>query len=108
MTKEIEDTLAQRGKRYGDYTDHSRVTMLLCDVVRRDPASGYNSMSYDKRLAVDVILNKIARICTGDPEYDDNWHDIIGYATLVEARLVHDEVVEEPQASPFAYPHRRR
>lgn len=107
MATSIEDTLAQRGKRYGDYTDHSRVTMLLCDVVRSDPASGYNGMSHDKRLAVDVILNKIARVCTGDPEYDDNWHDIIGYAMLVEARLVHDEVVEEPQAAPVRTRKRR-
>lgn len=86
-TKDITATLAERGSRYGDFTDHARVTMGLCDVVRNDPASKYNAMTPDKRLAIDVILNKIARACTGDPEYDDNWHDIIGYAKLVEERL---------------------
>lgn len=85
--KDISATLAERGSRYGDFTDHARVTMALCDVVRFDESSKYNDMSPDKRLAIDVILNKIARACTGDPEYDDNWHDIIGYAKLVEDRL---------------------
>src|SRR5690606_10084595 len=30
---------------------------------------------------------KIARILIGDPNYADNWHDIQGYAKLVEERL---------------------
>lgn len=88
--RNIEDTLADRGAKYGDFTDHARVTMKLCDAVRHDPASHYDGLSPDKRLAIDVILNKIARVCTGDPEYDDNWHDIIGYAKLAEARLKND------------------
>ena len=34
-----------------------------------------------------VIADKVARMLNGDPDYVDNWHDIIGYATLVETRL---------------------
>lgn len=31
-----------------------------------------------------VIADKIARILSGDPNYADSWHDIGGYAKLVE------------------------
>lgn len=31
--------------------------------------------------------HKQARILNGDPNYADSWHDIAGYATLVEQEL---------------------
>lgn len=31
-----------------------------------------------------MIQHKIGRILNGDPAYADSWHDIAGYATLVE------------------------
>ena len=44
-------------------------------------------MSDDQVIALDMICNKMARIVNGDPNYIDNWHDIAGYATLVEQEL---------------------
>jgi hypothetical protein len=38
--------------------------------------------------ALDMIAVKISRILTGDPNYSDNWHDIQGFAKLVENRLL--------------------
>jgi hypothetical protein len=32
--------------------------------------------------ALDMILVKIARIVSGDPNHPDHWHDIAGYAEL--------------------------
>lgn len=34
-----------------------------------------------------MIAHKIARILNGDPDYDDSWVDIAGYATLVVKKL---------------------
>ena len=34
-----------------------------------------------------MIANKIGRILNGDPNYPDSWHDIAGYATLIENEL---------------------
>ena len=34
-----------------------------------------------------MIQHKIARILNGDLRYADSWHDIAGYATLVDKRL---------------------
>lgn len=81
----IEKTLAERGARYGDFTDHSMVAQRLQDIMR-NPNYGWAALSEDKRQALTVIADKIARILTGDPEYRDNWHDIQGYAKLAEDR----------------------
>lgn len=37
-----------------------------------------------------MILHKIARIMNGDPDHIDHWHDIAGYATLIEWILTND------------------
>ena len=37
-----------------------------------------------------MIVNKLARIYNGDPNYSDSWRDIAGYATLVADRLDND------------------
>ncbi|CAB4241391.1 hypothetical protein UFOVP60_42 [uncultured Caudovirales phage] len=37
--------------------------------------------------ALDMFASKISRILTGDPNYQDSWHDIAGYATRIEELL---------------------
>ena len=44
--------------------------------------------------ALDLIATKLARIITGDPDYSDNWHDIAGYATLVEQEIARLQQLE--------------
>lgn len=94
---DISETLAERGSRYGDFTDHARIAQGLQDVMRAAPAqptpsdpmrqrAAWDDLSPDKRQALTVIADKIARILSGDPEYRDNWHDIQGYAKLAEDR----------------------
>lgn len=79
------NTLNARGKRYGVFEDNARIAQNLKDVVRT--AGRWDEMSKDQREAVDMILSKISRLTTGDPDYRDNWHDIAGYAQLIEQRL---------------------
>lgn len=80
----IEETLAERGARYGDFTDRARVAQGVQSLMHS--SGGWERLSLDKRQALTVIADKIARILTGDPEYRDNWHDIQGYAKLAEDR----------------------
>jgi hypothetical protein len=82
----IEQTLAERGARYGDFSDHAKCAQSLQDTLRHEP--GWNRLSDVQRQSLTVICDKIARIMTGDPNYADNWHDIQGYAKLVEDRIV--------------------
>jgi hypothetical protein len=81
----IEDTLAQRGARYGDFATHARYADKINAVYASSP--NWTRMAPDQREALRVVANKIARVLNGDPDYSDNWHDIAGYATLVDKRL---------------------
>jgi len=82
----IEHTLIERGKRYGDFLDHARICQALKAVMVMTDGTNYQALTPDKKQALDVIADKIARILSGDPEYKDNWHDIQGYAKLAEDR----------------------
>ena len=96
----VDATLRQRGERYGDFSDHSRLAQGLQDLMRNYEKTVYSfdgevgtavkpwdNLDPVKKQALTVIADKIARILSGDPNYDDNWHDIQGYAKLVEERL---------------------
>lgn len=93
----IQDTLQERGNRYGDFSDHAKIAQDLQAVMQgattvRVPfeeggATPWLLLSPVQRQALTVIADKIARILSGDPNYADNWHDIQGYAKLVEERL---------------------
>ncbi len=93
--KSVNETLDERGNRYGDFTDHARIAQQLQDVMRQHEIKNHNNethrnweyLSAVQKQALTVIADKIARILNGDPNYADNWHDIQGYAKLVEDRL---------------------
>lgn len=81
----VDKTLAERGARYGDFADHAEICQAL-KAVMFGPA-GWDKLMPMQKQALEVIADKIARILNGDPNYADNWHDIQGYARLVEERL---------------------
>jgi hypothetical protein len=81
----IEGTLAERGKRYGPYTGQATISQNLQDLMRSTP--GWARMRHDARDALSLIASKIARMLNGNPDYADNWHDIQGYAKLIEDRI---------------------
>lgn len=88
----IEDTLEERGNRYGSFEHHAAIAQNLQDVMRLAPGNGWMRLSADQRQALTVIADKIARMLNGDAKYRDNWHDIVGYAKLVDDRMARDEV----------------
>lgn len=85
----IEKTLEERGNRYGDFTDHAAICQKIKLAFLWGPAR-WVMLSDVQKQALEVIADKIARILSGDPNYADNWHDIQGYAKLVEDRLPKD------------------
>ena len=86
---DLADTLAERGARYGSFFDHAIIAQSLQCVMRGTDAipTRWEGLSPDMQQALTTIADKIARILNGDPTYLDNWHDIQGYARLVEKRL---------------------
>lgn len=84
----VDETLDERGKRYGKFSDVAEATHDL-------QTAFWESTDYQKLMtmpafqsvAVDMILHKLARIAIGDADYIDNWLDIAGYAQLVVDKL---------------------
>jgi Domain of unknown function (DUF6378) len=87
MTEDIVKTLADRGNKYGDFRDHAQITQCLKAVMQASPNWRDKRLSHSHMEALEMIAHKIGRILNGDPNYADSWHDIIGYAKLVEDRL---------------------
>ena len=87
VTTDVDDTLAERGKRYGTFTGHAEVTYRLKNVLRDHASRLHKTFSFDQAEALDMICHKIGRIVNGDPNYADSWVDIAGYAKLVADRL---------------------
>jgi hypothetical protein len=83
---DINATIAERGRRYGkSYAELAAMSQHLKRTMRSAPA--WPAMPADVKESLEMIALKMARILCGDPEYKDNWHDIIGYAKLIDDRL---------------------
>lgn len=92
----IEKTLAERSERYnryGSFQNHANIAQSLQDVMRSE--AGWERLAADQRQALTAIADKIARMLNGDPNYRDNWHDIVGYSKLVDDRMAADELQRE-------------
>ncbi len=78
-------TLTQRQNVHGDFTDNSLATQRCMDALMLCPS--WNEMSPSAKTATFLIIQKLARAASGNPYHHDHWHDIQGYAKLVEDRL---------------------
>lgn len=83
----IEATLAERQAQYGCFEDVARTTGKIMEALSEVRVNGLNDLPYPHRMALYMIASKMARIVNGDFNSIDGWHDISGYATLVE-RLI--------------------
>lgn len=94
---DVSATLAERGGRYGAFKDHAKIAQGLQEVLQAAP--NWSKLDPDMRQAMCVICDKMARILNGDPYYEDNWHDIQGYARLVEERILDLKRQQEEEAA---------
>lgn len=95
MTLSIEATLAERGTRYGVYTDHAQITQDMKAVMHKTPK--WAGLAAHQKETLEMIAHKIGRILNGDPDYHDSWHDIVGYT-----KLTADELLPKPNVVPVA------
>lgn len=89
----IDQTLAERGARYGDFPGHAAITQGMKDVMQGH--AGWNALADDQKEALEMVAHKVGRILNGDPNYIDSWTDIIGYTRLVEKRLIDEQKVQQ-------------
>lgn len=82
---DIQETLKERGNRYGEFDEHARITQNIKRAMSDSP--NWSTLPDPMKEALEMTAHKIGRILNGDPTYKDSWHDIIGYAKLVEEKL---------------------
>lgn len=82
---DVSDTLKARNSTHGDYHEQAELAAAL----RHTMQSGkyWRKLTNQEEDALLMIAVKISRILTGNPHFEDSWHDIAGYATLVERDL---------------------
>lgn len=85
MSKQTNETLNERESRYGSFEGQSILCQTLKDTMRE--TGGWWKLNPTQRESLEMIQHKIARILNGDPNYADSWHDIAGYATLIDNML---------------------
>lgn len=83
----LDDTLKQRGSRYGSFESHAQITQDIKASMQASVNWVHGTISFSQMEALEMIAHKIGRILNGDPNYADSWHDIAGYARLVEDEL---------------------
>lgn len=86
----VESTLAERGRRYGAFSGHAEITQKLKRQMYLAPK--WSSLTDSQQESLEMIAHKIGRILNGDPNYADSWHDIAGYATLIEKQILGENV----------------
>lgn len=94
MVQSTAEVLEERGKRYGKFSNQASIAQSIHVVLEQGlQRAGKNRFDFhpDELEAINMIVNKIARIYNGDSHYSDSWRDISGYATLVAERLESEE-----------------
>ena len=86
-TTNVADTLKERGARYGSFKGHASITQELKSAIYEHAEANGIVLSSSHCEALEMICHKIGRIVNGDPNYADSWHDIAGYAKLVEDEI---------------------
>tara|TARA_R110000772_G_scaffold171955_1_gene283838 strand:+ start:193 stop:462 length:270 start_codon:yes stop_codon:yes gene_type:complete len=85
MIKSIDSTLEERAKTHGSFINVSYTAQGLKRVMGNN--GGWVGLGGHQKESLEMIASKIARILNGDPNHADSWHDIAGYAKLVEDDL---------------------
>ena len=81
----IKKTLKERGDKYGKFSDNAWATREMEKCLNALP--GWERSNHSQKEAAHMIVHKLARAFSGDPDYDDNWVDIAGYSTLIVEQL---------------------
>ena len=83
--KTTEQILAERQSTHGEYTDHARCTQRIMDALMAE--KNWDILSDAQKESLHMFAHKMGRIMVGNPDVNDHWDDIAGYATLVSKRI---------------------
>ena len=76
----VNGLLNDRQKTHGDYSGMAATSQSLKEVLRA--TTNWGKMNDGQHEALEMICQKISRICNGDHNFGDHTADIIGYTEL--------------------------
>ncbi len=85
-TLNIDQLLDTREQTHGAYSNTAKYIQMFKAVALGAYSDRYKanrpSLSHQQRESLEMILHKCGRILSGDPNCEDHWADIAGYAKL--------------------------
>lgn len=81
-TQEILDA---RGKEYGSFAEHARITQNIKDAYKDSP--NWDKLPPAMKESLEMNAHKVGRILNGNMNNKDSWQDIEGYTKLVSDLL---------------------
>jgi len=84
-----------RNNTHGDFMDNARVSQFLKKYFRHEDnrrvQRGQKRLTNTQMDSLDMMAAKIGRIFAGDPDFDDHWDDIAGYAHIANHKAGSNE-----------------
>ena len=81
----LDTILAERAAKYGSFASQAAFAQYLKTTLHEH--RNWDELRDSQKEALEMIMHKISRILNGDPNYDDSWRDIAGYAELIVKEL---------------------
>ena len=81
MTATTDKLRKERGSTHGDFAEGAVIVQGIMDLLMGGVS--WKKMNPVQKEVTHMIAHKLQRIVTGDPDVDDHWDDIAGYAHLV-------------------------
>ena len=77
----IDQTLSERGARYGEFAGNANVSQMLKQTLHSSP--NWDDLPNYMKEALEMVMHKISRLLNGDFTYTDNVVDMLGYTQLM-------------------------
>lgn len=82
---EVNELLSERENTHGKFSDVSYIAQNLKATLRFSP--NWSMLRTTQKEALDMICNKMGRLLSGNPDFEDHSDDIVGYAVLLRRAL---------------------
>jgi hypothetical protein len=83
----LRETLCERNSKYGGYNVGTKLRADIMDLINQSHVYHHRKeMPAFWYIAILDIVNKLTRLAV-TPDHLDSWHDIQGYAKLVEGHI---------------------
>lgn len=82
--QDLPESVPDRQATHGDYATYCAAVSAISAAVE---CSLVKPLDHVADESLNMIIRKVARITTGDPNFVDHWLDIAGYATRMAEHL---------------------